>query len=54
MKTFLKGLLWIAIVAVAIFLVLFLTVRISGNFDTISELINYLIAQVTGGAAVLP
>ncbi len=54
MKTFLKVLLWIAIAAVVIFLVLFLTVRISGNFNSIPELINYLIAQVTGGAAVLP
>lgn len=51
MKVFLKILLWIAIIALVIFLVLFLTVQISGEFDSIGQLVQYLIDQVTGGGA---
>ena len=48
MKVFLKILLWVAIIALVIFLVLFLSVKISGEFDTIGELIQYIINQISG------
>lgn len=53
MKVFLKILMWVAIVAVVIFLVLWLTVMISGNFDSIPDLIRYLFGQYDGGILYL-
>ena len=49
MKVFLKILMWVAIVAVVIFVVLFLSVKISGNFESIPDLIDYLINQYKSG-----
>ncbi|MGD9560278.1 MAG: hypothetical protein AB7V55_06715 [Oscillospiraceae bacterium] len=44
MKTFLKILLWVAVVAVVVFLVLFVAARISG-LETIPALVRYLLNQ---------
>lgn len=49
MKIFLKILMWIAIVALVVFLVLYLTVIFSGNFDNIGQLIDYLVGQFKDG-----
>ncbi len=53
MKTFLKVLLWVAVSLVVVFVVLWLTVLISGQFDGIPGLIRYLIAQFQGGVLYL-
>ncbi|MDL2218906.1 hypothetical protein LJC04_01005 [Ruminococcaceae bacterium OttesenSCG-928-O06] len=55
MKVFLKVLMWIAIVAVVVFLVLFITVQVADEFDSIPQLIRYLMGQYTpGGRALAP
>ena len=49
MKVFLKILMWVALIAVVVFVVLFLAVKISGNFSNIGELIDYLIDRYNAG-----
>lgn len=53
MKVFLKILMWVAIVAAVIFVVLILSVHISGNFRNIPELIDYLINEYQKGDGVI-
>ena len=44
MKTFLKALIWIAVIIVAAFLVLFISSKIAG-FHTIMDMIDFIIAE---------
>ena len=53
MKVFLKILMWIVIVLVVIFVVLQLSVIISGNFENIGDLIQYLIERYQEGDGAL-
>ena len=46
MKTFLKVLLWIAIILVVIFLTLFIAYKVSGEFNSMWEMIQYILGQV--------
>lgn len=53
MKVFLKVLMWVAIIAVVILVVLFLSVKISGNFDSIGDLLRYLADRYNEGDGAL-
>lgn len=46
MKILLKIVSWIAVIALVILAVLFLTVKISGQFDSIGDLVTYLLDQI--------
>lgn len=50
MKVFLKILLWVAIIAVVIFVVMLLAVLISDELDSFSDLINYILRQYNNGS----
>lgn len=52
MKAFLKILLWVALIAVVILVVMFISVRI-GEFETFGDLIDYLVYQYQSGDGML-
>lgn len=54
MKVFLKILMWVAIVAAVIFIVLWVSVLIADEFNSIPELIDYLINEYSRGKAAPP
>lgn len=53
MKVFLKVLMWVALVAIVLFVVLWLAIKISGNFNGFGDLFDYLGQQYKEGDGML-